>query len=47
MTITRVYAIPVSDPVPPERQHRTDLGTKAPSRLSPTSRLETLAPGNR
>ncbi len=28
MRITAVRAIPMSDPVPPERQHRTDLGTK-------------------
>ncbi len=28
MKITGVRAIPMSDPVPPERQHRTDLGTK-------------------
>jgi L-alanine-DL-glutamate epimerase-like enolase superfamily enzyme len=31
MKITRVRAIPMSDPVPPERQHRTDLGTKVKS----------------
>src|ERR671922_1641260 len=31
MQITRVCAIPMSDPVPPERQHRTDLGTKVKS----------------
>ena len=31
MQITRVYAIPMSDPVPAERQHRTDLGTKVKS----------------
>ena len=28
MKITRVRAIPMSDPVPLERRHRTDLGTK-------------------
>ena len=31
MKITRVRAIPMSDPVPKERQHRTDLGTKIKS----------------
>lgn len=31
MKITRVRAIPMSDPVPLERQHRTDLGTKIKS----------------
>src|SRR5919205_567912 len=31
MKITRVRAIPMSDPVPRERQHRTDLGTKVKS----------------
>jgi D-galactarolactone cycloisomerase len=31
MKITRVRAIPMSDPVPPKRQHRTDLGTKIKS----------------
>jgi L-alanine-DL-glutamate epimerase-like enolase superfamily enzyme len=31
MKITRIRAIPMSDPVPPERQHRTDLGTKVKS----------------
>ncbi|MDP6451687.1 MAG: mandelate racemase/muconate lactonizing enzyme family protein [SAR202 cluster bacterium] len=31
MKITSVRAIPMSDPVPPERQHRTDLGTKVKS----------------
>ena len=31
MKIVRVRAIPMSDPVPPERQHRTDLGTKVKS----------------
>jgi D-galactarolactone cycloisomerase len=31
MQITRVCAIPMSDPVPPQRQHRTDLGTKVKS----------------
>ena len=31
MQITRVCAIPMSDPVPPARQHRTDLGTKVKS----------------
>jgi len=31
MKITQVRAIPMSDPVPPERQHRTDLGTKVKS----------------
>jgi len=31
MKITAVRAIPMSDPVPPERQHRTDLGTKVKS----------------
>lgn len=28
MKITAVRAVPLSDPVPPERQHRSDLGTK-------------------
>ncbi len=28
MKITNVRAIPMSDQIPPERQHRTDLGTK-------------------
>ena len=31
MQITRVCAIPMSDPVPLQRQHRTDLGTKVKS----------------
>ena len=31
MKITSVRAIPMSDPVPEERQHRTDLGTKIKS----------------
>ena len=31
MKITAVRAIPMSDPVPRERQHRTDLGTKVKS----------------
>ncbi len=31
MKITNVRAIPMSDPVPEERQHRTDLGTKIKS----------------
>lgn len=31
MKITRVRAVPLSDPVPQERQHRTDLGTKIKS----------------
>jgi L-alanine-DL-glutamate epimerase-like enolase superfamily enzyme len=31
MKITRVRAIPMSDPVPLERQHRTDSGTKVKS----------------
>src|SRR6266702_1643843 len=31
MQITRVRAIPMSAPVPPARQHRTDLGTKVKS----------------
>jgi L-alanine-DL-glutamate epimerase-like enolase superfamily enzyme len=31
MNITRVRAIPMSAPVPLERQHRTDLGTKVKS----------------
>jgi len=31
MKITAVRAVPMSDPVPPERQHRTDLGTKVKS----------------
>ena len=31
MQITRVRAIPMSDPVPSQRQHRTDLGTKVKS----------------
>jgi D-galactarolactone cycloisomerase len=29
--IVRVRALPMSDPVPPQRQHRTDLGTKVKS----------------
>ena len=29
--ITGVRAIPVSDPIPEERRHRTDLGTKIKS----------------
>ena len=29
--ITSVTAIPMSDPVPEERQHRNDLGTKVKS----------------
>ena len=28
MKITQVRAVPMSDPVPVERRHRTDLGTK-------------------
>ena len=28
MKITSIRAIPLSDPIPEERQHRTDLGTK-------------------
>lgn len=31
MKITKVSAIPMSAPVPPEKQHRTDLGTKVKS----------------
>ena len=31
MKITNVRAIPMSDPIPEERQHRTDLGTKIKS----------------
>ena len=31
MKITDVRAIPMSDPIPAERQHRTDLGTKVKS----------------
>jgi L-alanine-DL-glutamate epimerase-like enolase superfamily enzyme len=31
MKITRIRAIPMSDPVPSARQHRTDLGTKVKS----------------
>ena len=31
MKITRVRAVPMSDPVPRERQHRNDLGTKIKS----------------
>lgn len=31
MKITNVRAIPMSDPIPAERQHRTDLGTKVKS----------------
>src|SRR3954468_12591894 len=31
MKIVSVQAIPMSDPVPRERQHRTDLGTKVKS----------------
>lgn len=31
MRITSVTAIPMSSPVPPERRHRTDLGTKVKS----------------
>lgn len=31
MKVIRVRAIPMSDPVPVERQHRTDLGTKVKS----------------
>ncbi|MCH9011253.1 MAG: hypothetical protein IIC21_11555, partial [Chloroflexi bacterium] len=31
MKITSVRAIPVSDPIPEERRHRTDLGTKIKS----------------
>lgn len=31
MKIVRVRAIPMSDPVPAQRQHRTDLGTKVKS----------------
>ncbi|MEK6592250.1 MAG: enolase C-terminal domain-like protein [Pseudomonadota bacterium] len=31
MKIVRVRAIPMSDPVPPARRHRTDLGTKVKS----------------
>ena len=31
MKIVRVSAIPMSDPVPAQKQHRTDLGTKVKS----------------
>ena len=31
MKITKVTAIPMSAPVPPEKRHRTDLGTKVKS----------------
>lgn len=31
MKITAVRAIPMSDPVPPEKQHRNDMGTKVKS----------------
>ena len=31
MKIANIRAIPMSDPVPKERQHRTDLGTKVKS----------------
>ena len=31
MKITAVRAIPLSNPIPLERQHRTDLGTKVKS----------------
>ena len=31
MKIIKVRASPMSDPVPPERRHRTDLGTKMKS----------------
>ena len=31
MKIVRVRAVPMSDPVPPQRRHRTDLGTKMKS----------------
>jgi hypothetical protein len=31
MQMTRVCAIPMSDPAPSARQHRTDLGTKVKS----------------
>ena len=31
MKISAVRAIPMSDPVPPERRHRTDIGTKVKS----------------
>lgn len=31
MKITGIRAIPLSDPIPEERQHRTDLGTKVKS----------------
>ena len=31
MRITEVIAIPMSDPIPRERQHRTDLGTRVKS----------------
>src|SRR5437588_7006395 len=31
MNITNVTAIPMSAPVPPEKRHRTDLGTKVKS----------------
>ena len=31
MKITDVRVVAMSDPVPPERRHRTDLGTKVKS----------------
>src|SRR3981189_3218656 len=31
MKIAKISAIPMSAPVPPERRHRTDLGTKVKS----------------
>ena len=31
MRIAKVEAIPMSAPVPPDRRHRTDLGTKVKS----------------
>ena len=31
MNITSVRAIPMTDPIPEERRHRTDLGTKIKS----------------
>src|SRR5262245_54282277 len=40
MQITRICAIPMSDPVPAARQHRTDLGTKGKSEAT-VLRVET------
>jgi len=35
MKISRVRAIPMSDPIPPERRHRNDGGTKMKSDATP------------